>query len=61
MLVRKAFIQILHQIIHTSFKAEAAFDMLKYSFEVGDRGLLYELPRWMHTRWRDAFAPDRVQ
>jgi 16S rRNA (cytosine967-C5)-methyltransferase len=43
MLVRKAAIRILHQIIHASVKAETALDMFRQSFDARDRSLLHEL------------------
>jgi 16S rRNA (cytosine967-C5)-methyltransferase len=43
MLVRKAAIRILHQIIHASVKADVALDMFRQSFDARDRSLLHEL------------------
>lgn len=43
MLVRKAAIRILHQIIHASVKADIALDMFRHSFDARDRSLLHEL------------------
>jgi len=43
MLVRKAAIRILHQIIHASTKAETALDMFRQSFDARDNSLLHEL------------------
>jgi 16S rRNA (cytosine967-C5)-methyltransferase len=43
MLVRKAAIQSLHQIIHASVKAETALDVHRDNFAARDRNLLHEL------------------
>ena len=43
MLVRKAAIRILHQVVHASVKADVALDRSRTSFDARDCSLLYEL------------------